>query len=131
MVITTRFPTATCQTCPVREHCTRSVHGGRRLTFQPHAQQTAHAEARADEQTADFAHAYAARAGIEGLISQGVRAFDLRRARYRGLAKTHLQHLLTATAINLVRLDAWLTDQPRASTRPNRLARLVAGDLAA
>lgn len=101
------------------------------MTFQPYAQQAAHTTARADEQTRDFAHAYAARAGIEGLISQGVRAFGVREARYRGLAKTHLQHLLTATAINLVRLDAWLTDQPRASTRPNNLARLVAGDLAA
>jgi hypothetical protein len=30
----------------------------------------------------------------------------MRRARYRGLAKTHLQHVTSATAINLVRLHA-------------------------
>ena len=48
---------------------------------------------------------YARRAGIEGTISQGVRAFGLRRARYRGLAKTHLQHVATAAAINFGRLS--------------------------
>lgn len=85
-------------------------HSGRRLTFQPQTQQAAHNAARADEQTPDFTQTYARRAGIEGLISQGVRAFGLHWARYRGLAKTHLQHLLTATATNLVRLNAWLTD---------------------
>lgn len=131
VVITTRFPSAACQACPVRERCTHSARGGRRLTLQPPAQQAAHTAARAFEQTADFTHAYAARAGIEGLISQGVRAFGLRRARYRGLAKTRLQHLLTATALNLVRLDAWLAEQPRATTRPNKLARLLAPDPAA
>ena len=31
---------------------------------------------------------YARRAGVEGTLSQGVRAFGLRRGRYRGLAKT-------------------------------------------
>jgi transposase len=31
------------------------------------------------------------RAGIEGTLSEGIRAHGLRRARYIGLAKTHLQ----------------------------------------
>jgi hypothetical protein len=35
-----------------------------------------------------------------------VRAFGLRRSRYRGLAKTHLQHVATAAAIDLGRLGA-------------------------
>ena len=41
-------------------------------------------------------------------------ATRLRRARYRGHAKTHLQHVLTATAMNLTRLDAWLTEHTHA-----------------
>jgi hypothetical protein len=53
-----------------------------------------------------------------------VRGFGLRAARYRGLAKTRLQHQLTATAINLVRMDAWLTDTPLAKTRTSRFAAL-------
>ncbi|UNM12678.1 transposase [Streptomyces formicae] len=41
-----------------------------------------------------------------GTISQGVQACGLRRPRYRGLAKTRLQHHLTGAAINLARIVA-------------------------
>jgi transposase len=54
---------------------------------------------------------YARRAGIEGTISQGVRTFDLRRSRYIGLAKTHLQHILISLAMNLVRIIHWLNEE--------------------
>jgi transposase len=60
--------------------------------------------ARQRQQTEDFAKQYGKRAGIEGTISQGVRAFDLRRSRYVGKVKTHLQHLLIAAAMDLVRI---------------------------
>jgi Transposase, Mutator family len=40
-----------------------------------------------------FACLYFQRPGMEGSISQGVRAFGLRQARYRGLKRTHLQEL--------------------------------------
>ncbi|MGO8946062.1 MAG: transposase [Ktedonobacterales bacterium] len=66
------------------------------------------------------------RAGIEGTLSQGVRRSKLRRSRYIGLARTHLQHLLAATALNLVRAVAWLVKTPRATTRPSRFAALLA-----
>ncbi|HZV82254.1 MAG TPA: transposase, partial [Geobacteraceae bacterium] len=68
---------------------------------------------------------YRRRAGIEGTLSQGVRAFGLRRTRYRGLVKTHLQHLATAAAINLDRLFAWLAERPRTTTRTSRFAALA------
>ena len=54
---------------------------------------------------------YKQRAGVEGTLSQGVRGFGLRRARYRGLEKTHLQHVAIAAAINVDRIVAWL-DEP-------------------
>jgi transposase len=57
--------------------------------------------ARERQATDEFRQRYAVRAGVEGTISQGTRSFDLRRARYIGLAKTHLQHILVAAAINL------------------------------
>src|ERR687896_670620 len=69
---------------------------------------------------------YARRAGIEGTLSQGVRAFGLRRSRYRGLARTHLQHVATAAAVNLERLAAWFRAVPRAATRISRFAALAA-----
>jgi transposase len=62
---------------------------------------------------------------VEGTISQGTRAFALRRTRYIGLPKTHLQHLLTAAAMNITRLAAWLQDSPRSQTRRSHFARLA------
>jgi hypothetical protein len=65
------------------------------------------------------------RAGIEGAISQGVRAFGLRQARYRGLRKTHLQDVATATAMDLTRLHHWREGDLPATTRRSRFARLA------
>ena len=118
------FAPADCTPCPVRAQCTRAKSQARTLTLQPQAEHEAIAAARQRQGTAAFAQEYAARAGIEGTIAQGVRAFGLRRARYRGLAKTHLQHLATATAINLDRLLTWLTGVPRTTTRSSRFAAL-------
>ena len=67
---------------------------------------------------------YERRAGIEGTISQGTCGFGLRRSRYIGEAKTHLQHILTAGAINLVRVAAWKAGVPHAKTRTSRFAAL-------
>jgi len=48
----------------------------------------------------------------------------IRRARYLGLDKTRLEHLAAATAINVIRLDAWYTGQPLDRTRTTHLQRL-------
>ena len=50
----------------------------------------------------------------------------MRKTRYRGLAKTNLQHIATAAAINLDRLVAWLDNVPRASARTSHFAALAA-----
>jgi hypothetical protein len=42
----------------------------------------------------------------------------------RGLPKTHLQHMLAALALNLVRLGAWLTGTPLGGNWASRLTRL-------
>jgi transposase len=68
---------------------------------------------------------YDRRAGIEGAISQGTRAFGLRRARYIGQAKTHLQNILIAAVINVSRIIAWLNEFPHAKTRTSHFARLA------
>jgi transposase len=119
------FAATDCTPCPVREQCTRAKALPRSLTLQPRAEHEAIQAARQRQQTEAFAADYARRAGIEGTLSQGVRAFGLRTARYRGLAKTHLQHLATAAAINVQRVTDWLDDQPRATTRRSHLARLA------
>ena len=119
------FSTADCSACPTRSLCTRAKTGARNLTLQPRAEHEAIQAARRRQQTTEFAAQYAPRAGVEGTLSQGVRAFGLRKARYRGPAKTHLQHVATATAINLVRLADWLNGTSRATTRRSAFAALA------
>lgn len=48
----------------------------------------------------------------------------LRRSRYHGVAKTHLQHQFTAAALNLSRIDAFITETPRGSRRMSHFRRL-------
>ncbi|WP_407543024.1 transposase (plasmid) [Deinococcus radiomollis] len=64
------------------------------------------------------------RAGIKATISQGVRAFALRRSRYTSIEKTHLQHVLTVLAVNVVRLVAWWDGEHPGGTRVSRFAQL-------
>lgn len=123
---TAKFAPRVCQACEVRAACTQAVRGGRTITLPPRATyETLHAQ-RAYQQTPEFHAQYQARAGIEGTLSQGVNALGLRVSRYFGQAKTHLQHLFTATAINFARLADWFADVPRATTRTSRLTRLAA-----
>jgi transposase len=116
-IINIRFPARACRTCSVRQQCTRSVNGSRHITVRPRAQHEAIQMARQRQQTQEFKDRYKIRAGIEGTISQSVRVAGFRRARYVGLAKTHLQHVLTAAAINLRRIGDWFADVPRTKTR--------------
>ncbi len=62
---------------------------------------------------------------LNGSTSQGVRGFGLRQCRYVGLSKVHLQHLLTATAMNAIRLFAWYEGVPLAKTRISSFAKLA------
>ncbi len=123
-----QFRAADCRTCVSRARCTRSRsgHQGRVLALLPRREREALAAARAREGTAEGRRLYAQRQGVEATLSQGARAFDLRRARYRGLAKAGLQHIATAAAINLDRIAAWFAGRPLAPTRTSRFAALAA-----
>jgi transposase len=126
--IRVQFRAADCRACASRARCTRSRsdHQGRVLALLPRREHAALAAARAREGTAEGRRLYAQRQGVEATLSQGVRAFGLRRARYRGLAKTGLQHVATAAAINLDRIAAWFAGRPLAPTRTSRFAALAA-----
>ncbi len=119
------FDPEDCRNCPARSLCTRTKDQPRRLRIQPRPQYEALQAARQLLATEAGRKLYNARAGVEGTISQGVRGFGLRHSRYWGLAKTHLQHLATAAAINLDRLGAWFEERPMAKTRVSRFARLA------
>lgn len=120
------FAAVDCMACPVRARCTRAPTAPRSLTLQPQAEHEAIQAARQRQQTVAFQQEYAHRAGIEGTISQGVRAFGLRRARYRGMRKVQLQHVVTAAAMNIQRVLDWLNDVPPVQTRRSRFAALAA-----
>jgi transposase len=79
------------------------------------------------QETPQFTAQYALRAGVESRLSPGIRRVDLRQSRDLGFARTHLQQLLTATAMHLVRVIAWLWGEPLGERRrqPGHLAPLA------
>ncbi|MFO7623039.1 MAG: IS1182 family transposase [Anaerolineales bacterium] len=122
--IQVRFSPTQCSVCPSRAQCTRAKSGTRTITFLPEEQHLTLQAARKDQNSIEFRKKYSRRAGVEGTISQGVGAYGLRVTRYIGLAKTHLQMLATAAAIDLHRLFDWWEQKPRAKTRVSVFARL-------
>ncbi len=125
------FAAADCTGCPARAACTTAAADskwGRSLTLLPAAQQQVLDTRRREQATTAWQQSYDIRAGVEATISQITRRTGIRRTRYTGKDKTHLGHLLAATAVNIIRIDAWLTDTPIGRTRTSHLAQL---DLAA
>lgn len=120
-----RFDAADCTPCPSRSRCTSGRRQGRQMTLHRRTEHEALAAARA-RPVDEVGPLYAQRRGIEGTIAQGVRAFGLRRSRYRGLAKASLQSVTIAAALNLDRLAAWFARRPLAKTRTSRFANLAA-----
>ena len=120
-----QFRHADCGACPMHAQCTRSKVGARELTLHPQAEHVALQAARQRQQTPEFKASYAARAGVEGTMSQSAYALGMRRCRYSGMAKTHLQHVLTAAGMNLTRAMAWIQGLPRATTRRSTFATLA------
>jgi len=126
MAFEARFARRDCFPCPLRPRCTRGKREPRIIGLQAREHFEALQGARRHQETEMFRASYAARAGIEGTHAQAIRRCGLRRCRYVGLAKTHLQHVLTAAAINLVRVAEWLAGTPVARTRCSRFAALQA-----
>jgi transposase len=118
-----KFTPATCAPCPVRNQCTTGTRG-RQLTVPPRELHQAQLAARTEQNTTGWQAKYAIRAGVESTMHQAVTACGARHTRYRGSAKTHLQHTFSAVALNLIRLDAWWTDHPLDRTRTSHLTRL-------
>ncbi|MFF8923414.1 transposase [Streptomyces albidoflavus] len=100
------FPRAACRACEDRLSCTGNTGGrGRHLLLMPRPQQEIQNRARAEQETLAWKARYAMRAGCEATVSETVHAHGLRHCRYRGLAKVHVQHVLTAAGTNIIRLS--------------------------
>ena len=122
--IVATFSAADCGPCPARSLCTTSRR--RQLSLLPRDLAEAQATARAAEKTIPFQADYARRASVEGTMHQAV-SHGARRARYRGLPKTRLDHVYMACALNLLRLHAYWTGTPLDRRRTSHLARLELG----
>jgi Transposase DDE domain len=122
--IVVHFSAASCGPCPARALCTTGKR--RQLTLPPRDLAEAQATARAAKKTIPFQADYARRAGVEGTMHQAA-SHGARRARYRGLPKTRLDHVYMACALNLLRLHAYWTGTPLDRRRTSHLARLELG----
>jgi hypothetical protein len=90
-LVTFAFSRRDCVGCPLRAKCTTAtLPAVRRITVHPQPLHDAVAHARATQASETWQRLYDQCAGIEATISQAARARQLRQARYRGLAKTHL-----------------------------------------
>ena len=90
--IVATFSAGDCGPCPARGQCTTGTR--RQLSLLPRNLAEAQAAARTAEKTTGFQADYARRAGVEGTMSPA--SHGARRARYRGLAKTRLDHVYMA-----------------------------------
>jgi transposase len=127
--IVATFSASDCGPCPARSLCTTSSKKRRQLTVLPRDLAEAQSAARAAETAIGFQADYARRAGVEGTMHQAA-SHGARRARYRGLPKTRLDHAYMACALNLLRLQAYWTGTPLDRRRTSHLTRLEL-DLAA
>ena len=119
------FSRADCRPCTARTLCTSARNARRFLCFHLRPEHEALNAARERMTDPAWQERYHVRAGIEGTLSQGVRAFGMRRSRYVGLAKTGLQQVCAAVGMNVLRIVHWLDGLPRARTRVTRFAALV------
>ena len=124
-VISTKFSRTDCGRCAVNVLCTKSgAKNPRKLSLRPREEHELLIATRTEQRTPEWKRLYNKRAGIEATFSQGVRSLGLRRSRYRGLPKCHLQNIAIACAINLQRLGDYLSGILPAPTRISALVQL-------
>ncbi|WP_351237094.1 transposase [Streptomyces sp. NPDC002133] len=73
---------------------------------------------RSEQQTPEWKARYAVRSGVEGTINEFAHGHGMRRCRYRGRPKAHLQHVLTVIAMNIERLSSRSVTEEASSPRP-------------
>jgi transposase len=120
-----KFSTKDCRQCAQRSLCTRCESAPRHLMIRPQQEHKALEAIRRQQQTKQWKKRYDKRAGIEGTLATGIQVLGLRCTRYIGLAKTHLQHVFTALAMNLTRIVSWLKGEPLPRLRVSHFAALA------
>ena len=122
--ITVVFSAKDCKKCEARGLCVGATSSKRRVNFPMEMQYTAKKNLIERLNTPEGKALYAQRAGVEGTISQGVRNHGMRRSRYMGIRKTHLQEIASASAINIYRLANWFNNKPLEKSRESAFYQL-------
>ncbi|MDX3130657.1 transposase [Streptomyces europaeiscabiei] len=104
-LIVARFTKSQCQPCPARAQCTTSRESTRTVGFPPRERRDLQLRVRTEQQTSEWKTRYAVRSGVEGTVNEFAHGHGMRRCRYRGQGKAHIQHVLTAIAVNVERLS--------------------------
>lgn len=116
-LIVARFTKSQCRPCPARAQCTSTADSARTVVFPPRELRDLQLRVRAEQQTPEWKARYAVRSGVEGTVNEFAHGHGMRRCRYRGQSKAHVQHVLTAIAINIERLS---TLPPTEKAPPSR-----------
>ncbi|WP_405593187.1 IS1182 family transposase [Streptomyces sp. NBC_01190] len=117
-LIVAKFTKSQCRPCPARAQCTASRESVRNVGFPPRELRDLQLRVRTEQQTPEWKARYAARSGVEGTVNEFAHGHGMRRCRYRGQPKAHLQHVLTAIAVNIERLSSRPATEATSSPRP-------------
>jgi len=103
-LIVARSTKSQCRPCPARTHCISTADSARTVGFPPRELRDLQLRVRAEQQTPEWKTRYAVRSGVESTVNEFAHGHGMRRCRYRGQSKAHIQHILTAIAVNIERL---------------------------
>jgi hypothetical protein len=104
-LIVARFTKSQCRPCPARAQCTSTADSARTVGFPPRELRDLQLRVLTEQQTPEWKARYAVRSAVEGTVNEFAHGHGMRRCRYRGQGKAHIQHVLTAIAVNIERLS--------------------------
>ncbi|MFE4335194.1 IS1182 family transposase [Streptomyces sp. NPDC056831] len=116
-LIVARFTKSQCRPCPARAQCTSTADSARTVGFPPRELRDLQLRVRTEQQTPEWKARYAVRSGVEGTVNEFAHGHGMRRCRYRGQEKAHIQHVLTAIAVNIERLSGLPPDEETPAPR--------------
>ncbi|MER6442259.1 transposase [Streptomyces sp. NPDC001185] len=101
-LIVARFTKSQCRPCPARAQCTGTA---RTVGFPSREFRDLQLRVRAEQQTREWQARYAVRSGVGGTVNEFARGHGMCRCRNGGQGKAHIQHVLTAIAVDIERLS--------------------------
>ncbi|MCX4850366.1 IS1182 family transposase [Streptomyces sp. NBC_00893] len=116
-LIVARFTKSQCRPCPARAQCTSTADSARTVGFPPRELRDLQLRVRTEQQTPEWKARCAVRSGVEGTVNEFAHGHGMRRCRYRGQVKAHIQHVLTAIAVNIERLSGLPSDEETPAPR--------------